>query len=125
MNAPLDSNLHVHVIADMDASNAAHDIVQKAQLTKSVWRNKVTITVTNVESKLEEWTTFLRNHLAKEGTGDGWYDSRIGIGGYFRLLAHRIIMLDGEYSSISEFDERDLAQAVYMDTGGAEKVIKR
>ena len=109
MNAPLDAHMHIHTIADERAAAAVNKKLEIAQLTSTTWRNKLSITVTNVESQIETWVQLLELVLKPEkGT---WFDKRIGIGGYFRLLAHDVIL-----NYTSTVDNDDLRMAVYMDS---------
>lgn len=117
VNAPLDSNLHVHIIADADATKAIHERIEKNKLTESVWRNEVTVTVNNVEDLLPSWRSFLTQSLTNESNRN-WMDRRVGIGAYFRLFAHRVIMPYEckDDTTCTDFKKRDLEEAVYMDT---------
>ena len=130
-NAPLDANLHIHIIADSDAAEATDKKIVGSGLVKAqqAWRNEITITLNNVEGMLPEWRLFLKHALtAKNDTADessrSELDGRVGIGGYFRLFAHEVIMpyssseqcsLDGGDRSGKSCDNRDLEEAVYMD----------
>jgi hypothetical protein len=127
VNAPLDANLHIHIIADSDAAEAVDKLLVKSGLvnttTQQTWRNEMAITLNNVEEMLPKWRLFLKHALTANYTADkssqSEIDERIKIGGYFRLFAHEVIM---PYSSSEECtldkscDNRDLEEAVYMDT---------
>jgi len=130
-NAPLDANLHIHIIADSDAAEATDKKIVGSGLVKAqqAWRNEITITLNNVEGMLPKWRLFLKHALTANDTADessrSELDGRVGIGGYFRLFAHEVIMpyssseqcsLDGGDRSGKSCDNRDLKEAVYMDT---------
>lgn len=121
MNAPIDSNLHVHVIADDKAYEAVNERLGLSELPSSRWRNAVTITVNNVESKVQEWHSKLKNILSggsvsgnaqtTKGPKPLWFDMKIGMGGYFRLFAYKVIL---KYTDNQ--NDLDLHSALYMDT---------
>jgi len=98
-NAPLDNDLHIHVIANHPGSKIVEERVRKAGLHRSKWRNRVFLTIYDVESKQVEWTKFL-----DEKTRGVERDDRISIGGYYRLLAYQVI------------DTDVVDELVYMDT---------
>ena len=133
VNAPLDANLHIHIIADSDAAEAIDKkLVESGLVTEAqqAWRNEIAITLNNVEGMLPKWRLFLKHALTANDTADessqSELDGRVGIGGYFRLFAHEVIMpyssseecsLDGgDRRSGKSCDNRDLEEAVYMDT---------
>lgn len=114
MNSPIDSNLHVHIIADDKAYTAVKERLELSELALSRWRNELTITVNNVESKIEEWRATLSSILSGGSANQrssGWFDRKIGIGGYFRLFAYKIIL---EYTE--KQSDKGLHSALYMDT---------
>lgn len=99
-NAPSANDLHIHVLANIDGSKAAEEKIRATKLiSESRWRNKVSLTIYNVESKLEEWTEFLREKLRGVRM-----DDRVSLGGYFRLLAHNVLK------------ERGVDEVLYTDT---------
>ena len=103
--APLDAHMHIHIIADEKAAAAINNRLDVAELHTATWRNKLYLTITNVESRMDNWLNILKVFLQSH------FDTRIGIGGYFRLFAHEIIL-----KYISRSDWNDLRTAVYMDT---------
>jgi len=114
MNAPSDAHLHIHIIADEKAVAATRKRLEVAHLKSTKWRNKLSLTITNVESQQKTWLTFLESILKSAFRPENertWFDARIGIGGYFRLLAHTIIL-----NYTTPLDDDDLRMAVYMDT---------
>ncbi len=99
-NAPLDNELHIHVLANGEAAQVIERRINESQLVeKSKWRNKVTLTLYNVEGKIEGWREFLKVHLRGHGV-----DERVSIGGYFRLFASTVLK------------ERGVDEVIYMDT---------
>lgn len=110
MNAPLDAHMHIHTIADGKAAAAVNKKLEIAQLNSTRWRNKLSMTITNVESQIKDWMQLLEFVLKPENA-TSWFNKRIGIGGYFRLLAHDVIL-----NYTSPLDNADLRMAVYMDS---------
>ena len=102
-NAPIDNDIHIHVITNEKATEVINELIEKTHLIKeSRWRNKVSLTLYNVESKLDEWEEFLNKK-----TRGVTLDSRVSIGGYFRLMAHNVLKLNKQH---------DIDEVVYMDT---------
>jgi hypothetical protein len=85
-NAPLDADLHIHALANGEATTAVTDRIHKAGLIGSRWRNQVILTVYNVDKYVGSWRSFLDSKLR-----GNVLDERISIGGYFRLFAHEIL----------------------------------
>jgi len=86
VNAPIDGDLHVHLICDARAHEAVQVRIQQAELIGSIWRNRITVTAYNVERYTEEWTDFVTKAIRNNGM-----DGRVTLGGYYRLLAHRVL----------------------------------
>jgi hypothetical protein len=131
VNAPLDANLHIHILADADATEAVDKkIVESGLLAmQQAWRNGISITLNNVEGMLPKWRHFLKHALTANETADessqSELDPRVGIGGYFRLFSHEVIIpyASSEQCPLTGGDRigescvnRDLEEAVYMDT---------
>lgn len=118
VNAPLDSNLHVHLVADENAATAIDSRIIDSNLVGSAWRNEISVIVHNIEGMLPSWKYFLADALTNE-TNSRWMDSRVGIGGYLRLLAHRVIVpyeCGSEQMLCGDFEKRDLEEVLYSDT---------
>eukprot|EP00956_Cyclotella_meneghiniana_P029150 scaffold69837_cov23-Cyclotella_meneghiniana.AAC.1 len=116
VNAPLDSNLHVHLIADNDAAAAINAKIINSKIVGSVWRNEVFVVVHNIEEMLPSWKKFLTDSLTNDSNRD-WMDRRVGIGGYLRLLAQRVVVpFECGGQICTEFEKRDLQEALYSDT---------
>jgi hypothetical protein len=99
-NAPTDNDIHIHVMTNKRATELIEKRIQEIGIVKkSKWRNKVSLTLYNVESKLGEWKEFLNESLRGNGM-----DVRVSIGGYFRLLAHKVL------------DQDIVDEVVYMDS---------
>jgi hypothetical protein len=86
LNAPLDANLHIHILSNAAAKEAVLERIQAAGLEGSPWRNQVSITVYNVEKYEAEWTKL----ILKKNRGNA-IDQRVTLGGYYRLLAYQVI----------------------------------
>jgi hypothetical protein len=115
VNAPLDSHLHIHILADKDAAIQVNSRIRGHRLVGSLWRNQVTIVLHEIEAMIPAWKDFLSDALTTEH--NRWMDEKVGIGGYLRLLAHRIIVpFECPQNSCTDFSKRDLREAVYMDT---------
>jgi lipopolysaccharide biosynthesis glycosyltransferase len=84
MNAPLDASLHVHILTDNEAHSSLKQRLSCIQ--ESSWRNKVVVSIYNVENYHEEWTNKLS--IALRGHA---LDRRVNLGGYYRLLAYQIL----------------------------------
>jgi len=117
VNAPLDHDLHVHLLADNKAAQEIDSIATQHKWVDSIWRNQIEVIVHNVEEMIPGWREFLTNMLTTESNRQ-WMDERVGIGGYFRLLAHRIIVpYECRNRKACTGDvKKDLQLAVYMDT---------
>jgi hypothetical protein len=115
VNAPLDSNLHVHLIADNNAAAAINERINNSGIENSAWRNKISVILHNVDEMLPSWRLFLTHALTNE-TSRKWMDNRVGIGGYLRLLAHRVVVPHECGSGCADFEKRDLERALYADT---------
>lgn len=100
LNAPLDAKLHIHILANRAARDAvAQRIWQKAALPNSLWRQPITITVYDVEQYDAIWTDFIKARIRENNV----IDSRVTLGGYYRLLAHKVI-------------PKSVGAVMYMDT---------
>ena len=107
LNAPLDAPLHIHILANNMAHRTAKRRLDQNDLIGSQWRNPVTITNYNVEARHEEF----RQELEKAFRGNATLDTRVSLGGYYRLFASRIIppetgpvlYMDGVYAAVLMF----------------------
>ena len=86
MNAPIDTDMQVHVVCSQDAYDSVQIKIKEAELEGSPWRNQITISLYNVEAYNQDWTEFLRKKMRH----DQLYE-RISLGGYYRLLAYQIL----------------------------------
>ena len=101
LNAPLDYPLHIHIIANSDAEQAIQLRLAEAGLmtmvanpndfennsTTILMRQQNRMTIYNVESFHDEWTSFLLQKFRGKDL-DGAYP----MGVYYRLLAYRVIL---------------------------------
>merc|ERR1712151_54343 len=81
-NAPLESNLHLHIIGNLDGIATVEKRIEEAKLINSCcWRNKILVTLTNVEYKSDKLIEFLRDMITKEKKirVRKWMDLRLGI----------------------------------------------
>lgn len=116
-NAPLDSDLHIHIICNNNGARGVERRIRNANLPGSLWRNRVSVTVTNLKSKEENLRLFLRRMILNEknvtGLESEWMDKRLGLGAFLRLFAYKYML---EYAP-NEFEQkRDLRMAFYLDT---------
>lgn len=99
LNAPLNMDLNVHVLADSKAYSSVGKILQSAKLKGSSWPTQITIHVYNVSPYVNKWS----NVVSK------LYQKKIGrvtrhtIGAYFRLFSNEVLPQSVEH-------------VVYMDT---------
>lgn len=84
MNAPLDAPLHIHILTDNEAHSSLKQRLNYIQ--ESSWRNKVVISLYNVENYHHEWTNILNKAVRGHAL-----DGRVSLGGYYRLLAYQIL----------------------------------
>ena len=98
-NAPTDADMHVHVICSQDAYTIVREKIKAANLEGSRWRNQITVSTYNVEAFNPHWREFLREKFRH----DQIYE-RISLGGYYRLLAYKILA------------SMNIGPTLYMDT---------
>jgi hypothetical protein len=100
MNAPLQSSLGIHVMADQQAYDALEEIFDRTEVR--TWRTRVPITIHtyNVEPKLKEWQARMLKtmHQFSIETITGGHT----IGAFFRLFANEVV-------------PDDVKHALYMD----------
>jgi hypothetical protein len=111
MNAPLDSDMDVHLIVDAEALPEVRRKIRKAGLANSVWRNQISIYLYLIS---EEAKTRYEEHVLEAlpvkniTTG-----KRVGPGGLFRLFAYEILpksvrsvaYLDNDVVILTKLDE--------------------
>lgn len=86
-HAPLDADLHIHVMCNNEACGAVKNIVnEELKLPETKWRNQIRITAYNVTKYESEWANFLFNTTKSTNM-----DQRVTFGGLYRLYAHRVI----------------------------------
>lgn len=56
LNAPLDADLNLHVLADSKALGVLPDIWNHTGIYDSVWRSKITLTTYNVDPFVKKWS---------------------------------------------------------------------
>lgn len=86
VNAPTDGDLHVHMICNKDAFFATRARIDELNIVGTRWRNQITITIYDVRSFTTEWLQFLTEKIRGHRL-----DARVTLGGYYRLLAHKIL----------------------------------
>jgi len=105
LNAPLDYDLAVHVVADREAYDALDGVLlnsrtEGADLSTWVMRNRVSIHTYNAQPYLRKWNAQLTQFLRKAMLAPSYGHT---IGAFFRLFAHRIL-------------PKDIENVIYMDT---------
>lgn len=95
LNAPLKSDLSIHIMADGDAYDALGLIFYRTGLNGTMWRNSISIQTYNVDPYLEDWTNETRYMNLDR--------NRHTRGTYFRLYAHRVL-------------PNNIEHVLYMDT---------
>lgn len=101
MNAPIDYDLMVHIMADEQAYQSMPRVLGKTGIDTWQTRNQVTIQVYDVEPKIPEWGKIIEkttNFTMEKSYGEHT------IGCYFRLFAHDVL------------DRSSVEHVVYLDT---------
>lgn len=108
VNAPLDADLHAHILTNNAAQNAVLNRINMAGLNGTIWRNQITISIYNVERYHTNWTAFLASKLRGRHL-----DKRVTLGGYYRLFASQV--LDAEVGPVLYMDTDSLILANLND----------
>lgn len=104
LNAPLERNLTLHLLADQEAYDALPQILhERANLT--LWRTRtgVTLKTYNVEPWVANWTKAVNDLCKAQTECPGGYLYLHTVGTWFRLFAYQIL------------SPTDVPFAVYMD----------
>jgi hypothetical protein len=99
LNAPLNMDLNVHVLADSKAYSSVGKILTSAKLKGSSWPTQITIHVYNVSPYVNKWASVV-SKLYRKKIGRV---TRHTIGAYFRLFSNQVLPQSVEH-------------VVYMDT---------
>jgi hypothetical protein len=96
LNAPLESDMHVHIIADRDAYQVLNDVFNRTQLQTWVTRNTIEIHAYDITLDLHHLERLLNYTLSEAHSRDPTFtvnETRAGfsIGAYFRLIANHFI----------------------------------
>jgi hypothetical protein len=90
LNAPVDAPLHIHIVANTVARKAVQERILAANIvgkTTTKWRQPITITIYEVGAEMaNQWGVFIREKIRGHRM-----DRRVTLGGYYRLLAHKIL----------------------------------
>ena len=97
LNAPLESDLSIYIMADSDAYGAMGEVFDRTGLNGSAWRNQIFIETYNVAPYLGNWTRQIKS------MSENMDFERHTIGAYFRLYAHDVL-------------PNNVKHALYMDT---------
>ena len=97
LNAPLESDLSIYIMAGKDAYGALGAVFDRMGLHGSLWRNRISIETYNVAPYLGKWT---RKIISVNKNMD--FGSHT-IGAYFRLFAHEVLL-------------NNMKHLLYMDT---------
>lgn len=98
LNAPLDLNIRIHILCSEDAYINVLGRIKKAGLAGTLWRNEITLVIHNVGSHETLWQQFLTEKMGN------FTSHRITLGGYYRLLAYKIL------------GPLNIGPTIYMDT---------
>ena len=95
LNAPMDRNLYVHILADQDAYNSLNEIFDQTELLSWVTRNPVTIHVYDVTPEIPSLQRQIETTFRKAGKKPHFKHTTAtsihSIGTFFRLIAHHFI----------------------------------
>jgi len=109
LNAPLDYDLTIHVMADRAAYDALDKMFERTGLlaSSSEWRtrNTVSIVTYNVEPNVEEWQNLVLQFFRNSNVAESrfWEIRRHTIGSWFRLFADKVL-------------PSSVGNVIYMDT---------
>ncbi|KAL7479818.1 hypothetical protein ACHAW6_005543 [Cyclotella cf. meneghiniana] len=111
LNAPLQRDLFVHVLADNTAFAALDNIYNKTQLAKWVTRNQIEIHSYNVTSRLEDMERVIMDTWTPSfpEIRNLWEVARHTVGTYFRLFAHWFLPSMAEHVLYMDTDVMILA----------------
>ena len=98
LNAPLASDMTVHIMADQDAYNALDSTLDTTGIHSWRTRNQITIQTYNVESYTKCWEAFIESKLKRSARDAARVHT---MGTFYRLFAHDVLHVD---------------HVVYMDT---------
>ena len=98
LHAPVDADLHAHILTNDAAHTAVLNRITAAGLNGTIWRNQITISIYKVERHHANWTSFLASKLRGKDL-----DKRVTLGGYYRLLASKVL-------------DPEIGPVLYMDT---------
>jgi len=95
LNAPLDADLWVHVIADHRAYVALEGVLQRSDIASLYTRNQVLVSAYNIQSRVSEFRNIRDEYLRSAKVGMGrWVDEeaeRHTVGAWFRLFADKVL----------------------------------
>jgi len=100
LQAPLDADLHVHVVANKAGVQALPAVWERTQIQTWRTRNQVIITVYNIESRLESWLEIY--HQAMPAVKQRFSYLRHSFGAFYRLVLDTFM--------------KDVGMIVYADT---------
>jgi hypothetical protein len=87
LNAPLDADLNLHVLADSKALGVLPDIWNRTGIYDSVWRSKITLTTYNVDPFVKKWSRKIEQVYNKPIKNI----VRHTIASYFRLFVNDVL----------------------------------
>ena len=111
LNSPLDLDMDIHVMADDKAYGALSDVFLRTGLEDSLWRNKISIQIYNIESYLAEWSKKIDASTpwsAREMTG------RHTIAPYFRWFAYQVLPETVEHVLYMDTDAVIMANLAHL-----------
>jgi len=90
LNAPLDHDLNIYIMADDKAYKAMDQVFNRTGILAWKTRRQVTVEAFNVQSHLTNWKQKVAQFFKGKGYS-GYSDSGHTIGTWFRLFAHEIL----------------------------------
>lgn len=111
LNAPIFSNLTIHIIADNDAYNVLYNVINTTTTIQSwITYHQISVRIYNVESKIDQW----KRYISKVMKLNVYRAIEVHtIGAFFRLSAYKVITQ--QYNNNDVYDQM-IHHILYMDT---------
>jgi hypothetical protein len=115
MNAPLERNLIIHVMADELAHHALDDVFARTEVELWESRTQISIESYNVESYIPAWEKQVEDLLVATGFQELPRQKAFGdhtVGCWFRLFCHQVLKLNNDVY----YDENNAVEHIlYLD----------